>query len=270
METAEYTPELRRFHAGEGDSFETRSGGLKVPVHIQGSVAGFAPAKWSLHHLDRLAGNCQFRVSRNDENGKWIANKDGRCGIDWFELSLSEYLAGLANGELEKLYAGSISIDQLPPLRDEAMEAPFLAWIEDPGSIQIRFWLGRGNATQLHYDLFYTFLAPIIGEREVWLYAPTHLEDFYPRHDANNRNVSTIGSPKTFDRSTFSAFCSKRPIELTIKPGEVLFIPIYWWHYVEARPEVNVALSYHFVRPTVETLRSEYLLHCARGRAGLA
>jgi len=256
------------FTAGEGDAFEQRSSGLRNPVRIEGLSRGFPPAAWSLDRLISEAGDCQLRVSRNDDAGRWVVNKDGRAGVDWEHVSLADFLEILKKGNPRRFYAGSIPIDQLRPLRRDAEQAPFLAWVGNPEPVRIRFWLGRNNATQLHYDMFHTFLAPIIGSREVWLFAPTKLDDFYPMLDARNRNVSRVGSPKQFDRAAFPAFCSKEPIKLTVSPGDVLFIPVYWWHYVEAGPEVNIALSYHFARPTVETLRSEYMLHYVRGQEG--
>jgi len=257
---------LQHFAPSEGDAFEQRSNGMRNPVHILGLNHGFAPAAWSLDRLLADAGDCRFRVSRNDDAGRWVVNKDGRGGFDWEDVSLADFLDILANGNPRRLYAGSIAIDLLPPLRRDAEQAPFLEWVGNPEAVQIRFWLGCNNATQLHYDMFHTFLAPIIGTKDVWLFAPTTLDDFYPMQDARNRNVSRIGSPKEFDRAAFPAFCSKEPIRLRVSPSEALFIPVYWWHYVEAGPEVNLSLSYHFTRPTVETIRSEYLLHYIRGQ----
>jgi cupin-like protein len=259
---------IDRLTAGEGEAFEQRSDSLRAPVHIRGLSEGFAPAAWSLDHLRARAGDCAFRVSRNDDAGRWVVNKDGRGGVDWEDVQLADFLDVLLQGNPRRLYAGSIPIENLQPLRDDAEQAPFLRWAGDPEPVRIRFWLGRDNATQLHYDLFHTFLAPIIGSKDVWLFAPTTIDDFYPMQDPRNRNVSQIGSPKSFDPDAFPAFSSKAPIRLTLSPGEVLFMPIYWWHYVEAGPEVNVALSYHFARPTVETIRSEYLLHYVRGQQG--
>jgi cupin-like protein len=257
---------LEHLTAGDGGAFEQRSNGFRNPVHIKGLSNGFAPAAWSLDRLLADAGDCRFRVSRNDDAGRWVVNKDGRGGFDWEDVALSDFIDILINGNPRRLYAGSIAIDLLPPLRHDAKQALFLAWVGNPEPVQIRFWLGRDNATQLHYDMFHTFLAPIIGAKDVWLFAPTTLDDFYPMQEARNRNVSRIGSPKDFDRAAFPAFCSKEPIRLRVSPHEALFIPIYWWHYVEAGPEVNLALSYHFARPTVETIRSDYLLHYLRGQ----
>jgi hypothetical protein len=266
LATADVEGRLGRLTAGEGGAFEERSDSLRIPVHIRGLGDDFAPVAWSLERLRLEAGDCCFRVSRNDDAGRWVVNKDGRGGIDWEDVRLVDFLDVLAQGNPRRLYAGSIPIENLEPLTDDARQAPFLSWVGDPEPIRIRFWLGRDNATQLHYDLFHTFLAPIVGSRDVWLFAPTALDDFYPMQDPRNRNVSQIGSPKNVDRDAFPAFVSKQPIRLQLAPGEVLFMPIYWWHYVESGPGVNAALSYHFFRPTVETLRSEYLLDYIRGQ----
>jgi hypothetical protein len=256
---------LEQLSANEGEQFELRSNSLRRPVHIRG-LTDFGPAAWSLDHLRAEAGDCRFRVARNDDAGRWVVNKDGRPGSDWQDVGLADFLDVLARGNPQRFYAGSIAIELVPPLRDDTERAPFLTWVRDPEPVVTRMWLGRDNATQLHYDVFHTFLAPVIGTKEVWLFAPTRLDDFYPREDPRNRNVSQIGSPKAVDRDAFPAFRSKEPIRLTLSPGEALFIPVYWWHYVEAGPDVNLAVSYHFSRPTVETIRSEYLLHFVRGQ----
>jgi hypothetical protein len=257
---------LQLFSPGEGAGFEDRSDALRTPVHIRALGGGFAPGAWSLEGLQQLAGDCRFKVARNDERGQWVVNKDGRQGADWKEVSLAEFIGALASGD-HGFYAGSVAIDRFPPLLRDATRVPLLDWVGNPEAVQIRLWLGRSNATQLHYDMFHTFLVPIIGWKDVWLFAPTALDGFYPMQDARNCNVSQVVSPKQFDRAAFPAFETKPAIRVRLHPGGALFIPIYWWHYVEAGSDANLALSYHFTRPTVETLRSEYLLHYVRAQA---
>lgn len=48
------------------------------------------------------------------------------------------------------------------------------------------------------------------------------------------------------DQSRFSKFREARGMEAVVGPGEVLYIPIYWWHHVESIMRGGYTVSVNF------------------------
>ncbi|CAI9531834.1 unnamed protein product, partial [Staurois parvus] len=45
------------------------------------------------------------------------------------------------------------------------------------------------------------------------------------------------------DRSRYPSFCHAHPHVVTLHPGQVLFVPRHWWHYVESVDDVTVSVN---------------------------
>ena len=95
-----------------------------------------------------------------------------------------------------------------------------------------------GTVTPLHVDLFGThaWLAQIAGRKRCWLYAPS---------DAGYLYDGRV-NPLMPDLNQFPLYRKASPIELVLEPGEVLFIPTGWMHYVIAL-EKSITLTFNFV-----------------------
>ncbi|MCT7957751.1 cupin-like domain-containing protein [Laspinema palackyanum] len=100
------------------------------------------------------------------------------------------------------------------------------------------FWFGPGGAiTPLHFDPLNTFLCQVYGRKRVRLIAPSqkHLLAAYGHYfsniDLENPNFERYPQLKKLDI-----------IELIIEPGDVLFLPVGWWHQVRSL-EVSISIS---------------------------
>jgi ribosomal protein L16 Arg81 hydroxylase len=55
--------------------------------------------------------------------------------------------------------------------------------------------------------------------------------------------------PENPDFNKYPLYRNIKPIELILKPGEVIFIPVGWWHHVRAL-DVSISVSFtNFVFP---------------------
>ena len=98
-------------------------------------------------------------------------------------------------------------------------------------------WFGpAGTITPLHHDLTNNFMAQIIGRKRVRLVAPCEL----PRI-ANMQHCFTDIDAKAVDLQRFPAMAGVTIHDCVLEPGEILFLPVGWWHHVEAL-DVSVAL----------------------------
>ena len=103
---------------------------------------------------------------------------------------------------------------------------------------QVFLWLGpSGSVTPLHHDLTNNALAQLFGRKIVRLISPFQIESLY-----NNRHCYSEVDPTAIDLEKFPAFAGVNVQTLTLMPGEILFIPVGWWHHVTSL-EVSASLS---------------------------
>lgn len=109
-------------------------------------------------------------------------------------------------------------------------------------------------AAHLGYGIF---PLQISGEKRVTLFDPHHNEDLYEAHIPEAilgftptsgrfhrrtllQSTSMVMSPVDIanpDLDEFPKFARARRLECTLRPGDVLFMPAFWWHEVQSRPD---------------------------------
>jgi len=114
-----------------------------------------------------------------------------------------------------------------------------------PGS---GLWVGQqGNITALHYDVWHGFLGQILGRKRVILFGPDESSKLYPDPPFGLRLASTRlpTACLSADRSVFPKVYRAQRWEAVLNAGDMLYIPPYWWHYVESLDD-NVSLSLRY------------------------
>ncbi|NQY35538.1 MAG: cupin-like domain-containing protein [Alteromonadaceae bacterium] len=108
------------------------------------------------------------------------------------------------------------------------------SWL-DPDEISTNLWVGSANNfTPLHYEHLENFLAQVYGSKHFTLYSPNQLELLYPKPLSNNHpHVSSVDIMNP-DYSKYPKFADAEPIEFTLHPGEMLYLPSHWWHAVKS------------------------------------
>lgn len=115
-------------------------------------------------------------------------------------------------------------------------------------------WLGpKGTKTPLHTDPYHNILCQVVGYKYARLYAPTETPNVYPCGvDDNGIDMSNTSQvdvsyfrTRALDASTdvdaqreehlkYPLFKNAKFVEAILGPGESLYIPLGWWHYVES------------------------------------
>jgi lysine-specific demethylase 8 len=105
----------------------------------------------------------------------------------------------------------------------------------------IMLWLGPwGCVSPLHNDPLDNFFMQYMGRKEILLYPPQ--TEVYAGHNGQQRNTSPI-EPTSFDKSSYPLFKPDQGLSCEIGPGDALYIPSRWWHFVlstETSASVNV------------------------------
>ncbi|KAI1481476.1 Clavaminate synthase-like protein [Daldinia eschscholtzii] len=135
------------------------------------------------------------------------------------------------------------SIDQ--PELDE----PLLnAWFGPPGTI-----------TPLHTDPYHNILTQVVGRKYVRLYSPLNTERMQARGKENgvemgNTSLMDVGvvegwdskpnnEEDRFSEDNLAGFKEIPFLDCILEPGDALYIPIGWWHYVRG---LSVSFSVSF------------------------
>jgi ribosomal protein L16 Arg81 hydroxylase len=108
----------------------------------------------------------------------------------------------------------------------------------DERHVHTFLWFGpAGTVTPLHHDTMNVLFHQIDGWKRFILISPLETHCVY-----NSVAVYSDVDPKSPDLERFGRFGEAHPIEFSVGPGEVLFIPVGWWHHVEAL-ELSISLS---------------------------
>lgn len=215
------------------------------PAKLSGIIDHWpALQRWSLDHLAQVAGNAvvEAQVER-ERDPNYELDKDDhrrliRFGelIDWLrkdEPSNDIYLTAYNSGS---------NAAALAPLWDDMAPIDLLQARTRDGF----FWLGpRGTLTPWHHDLTNNLLVQVVGRKRVRLAPPWAL--------ARMRNSRHCFSDWGNEPLAAGEGDGDTPpvLEAVIGPGEAIFLPVGWWHQVEAL-DLSASMSFtSFRRPNV-------------------
>src|SRR5262249_24945681 len=111
------------------------------------------------------------------------------------------------------------------------------------------FWLSApGHVTETHQDANHNLLAQIIGEKKNTLFSPIFSYALYS-HRARSRLARyrrvDMGQPELY---RVPAARELTPTDVTLRAGEALFMPVYWWHRVQTL-KVSVSVNFWWAPP---------------------
>lgn len=138
---------------------------------------------------------------------------------------------------------------QLSPLRD-ALEPP-VSIINDadrrPGSSKV--WMGpAGTVTPLHFDEHSILFAQVYGHKHVKV-----IPSFdYPFMYVHDRYYSAV-DPERVDPRQHPHFADASIMDVIMRPGDCLFLPVGWWHWAKSLSVSISATFSSFARPWTNT-----------------
>eukprot|EP01098_Paradermamoeba_levis_P014868 TRINITY_DN729_c0_g1_i3.p1 TRINITY_DN729_c0_g1~~TRINITY_DN729_c0_g1_i3.p1 ORF type:complete len:351 (-),score=92.73 TRINITY_DN729_c0_g1_i3:98-1150(-) len=117
-------------------------------------------------------------------------------------------------------------------------------------SLHLEDWMlyvATGGITSMHFDSAELVLSLVAGEKEVLLFDPTQTSNLYPviPHNENEIIGSRISDFRKVDLEKFPKFKDARGVSVTLRAGQALYIPSYWWHSVGTRAR-TVGVNFWF------------------------
>jgi len=132
-----------------------------------------------------------------------------------------------------------------------------------------RLWIGpKGSLTPLHYDGSDNLMCQYVGRKYLKLFPPSQIKYLYMTESLPS--WSGIPDPRTPDLEAFPLFAKARSVDVTLNPGEILYLPARWGHFV-LNLEVSVMVNfwhessrYNWLKMRAWSLKSRI-----RGRLGM-
>ncbi|RIA97800.1 hypothetical protein C1645_686423, partial [Glomus cerebriforme] len=131
-----------------------------------------------------------------------------------------------------------------------------------PPDVIINAWFGpQGTISPMHTDPYHNLLAQIVGIKYIRLYDPSETLKVYPfEHNDFLGNTSQVFfiiiallfllqnkfvDIETPDLERYPLFASANYLECILEPGDMLYIPVSWWHYVRSLT-ISFSVSFWF------------------------
>lgn len=125
-------------------------------------------------------------------------------------------------------------------------------------------WIShRGVFTQSHFDELENFNIALAG-RKRFVLSPPGFREYYPRSIV--RGFGDKSRAVDFDNVSRERFPRLIPKlaqrrEVILEPGQMLYLPLAWWHQVESLDELNINVN--FWLRDLKILRRPYVLGVA-------
>jgi hypothetical protein len=222
-----------------GEQFLQQHYRINRPVIITGMLEHFpARSKWNLDYFaERFADRLVEVQFGRDADPQYelnsIAHKRQIPFGDYVEMVRN---SGSSNDFYMTANNDSKNRAALKELWDDVGTLP--EYLDESGERRGFFWFGpKGTITPFHHDLTNNFMAQIVGRKRVKLIAPCELAKLY-----NHRHCFTEVDAKAVDLKRFPAMEGVTIHDCVLEPGEILFLPVGWWHHVEAL-DISVTLA---------------------------
>lgn len=102
-------------------------------------------------------------------------------------------------------------------------------------------WIGPAHTfTPLHHDLTNNLIAQIVGSKRLTILPASEVGRLYNHHHVFSDIADVDADP---DLVRYPRLAGARAYQVTLEAGEILFMPLAWWHQVAAL-DFSVTLTY--------------------------
>jgi len=236
---------IERIHKPTPEEFKHITRSYRQPVIVTGKIAEWkAFASWSIDYLNTVVGNKEVNVNVS-KNKIFTLDPETEVACPYIKMQFTDFTDWIIQEKKD---------DQYYYLQQNPIEAFFpelLPDIEIPDYVDKKLfmvtnlWIGTGgNVTPLHWDSAQNLLSQVRGRKRVVLFEPKQTSFLYPFSVYSTMpHLSHINIEKP-DINKFPKFKKAKGIECMLEPGEMLFIPAFWWHQVHSLEQLNIAINF--------------------------
>jgi len=231
--------------------------GLRLPLGlfpfiITDVVSSWKAFKnWTLESLTERFGSqritCMY--SSNKQSASFLQQVNRRKSMSFAEFLKHAY----GKDEDDNMYY--LRIDAATKLFKEMSSDFFIPpLLPDYNPDASGIWIGqRPNLTPFHYDWWHSFLSQISGRKKFVLIHPLE-SGFLQKNWKKEARYWLESAPKIGEEKKLQSFHTC--ITGTLEPGEMLYIPPYWFHQIETIDYGTISMPVRF--ETNLDLHNEY------------
>ena len=198
----------------------------RLPRVFRGAAAQWpAVQKWDLDFFEENYGH--EKIILNDNVG--LADQE------FEEMDFGHYIRQLRSGSLKYLRFSEIvnNHKELKEDFDMGWLRNFLHSIPYSWSEDAKMFMGKkGTLTPLHVG-FSDFLFVQVKGRKKWILYPPNNRLFLDARTERTMYFYSNADPYEVDKLGFPLFKHAEKYEVYLEPGDVLWVPSFFWHHVE-------------------------------------
>ncbi len=198
-----------------------------LPVILKDFVNPESPAfkKWNYEYFKEIAGDHIVNIYGNE-----LDSLDKVASDPIGQTTFSEYLDLITSAPTDhRLFLFNL-LKIKPELKNDIIYndvtgGKLVKWLP------FMFFGGEGSVTRNHIDIdmSHVFITQFQGIKRIWLF-PWEQSDFMYKLPYNFHSLAQIKNP---DYRKYPALLYLNGYEAILHPGETLYIPSGWWHYIQ-------------------------------------
>jgi hypothetical protein len=234
------SPDVPRRHRLSRDEFFDSYYTAGRPVIITGVMDDWpAMSKWNLDYFRSRCGEREVEVQfgRNTDAHYEINKVAHRKTMPFGEYVDLVQNAGASNDYYMTAYNEGKNRSALAELWQDIVQIP--AYLTSGGPNQGFLWFGpAGTITPFHHDLTNNFMAQVLGRKRLLLMPACEIAHVY-----NHEHCFTHVDARHVDVDRYPLMRDVQTLSCVLNPGEVLFLPVGCWHFVEGL-DVSATVSF--------------------------
>jgi hypothetical protein len=227
------TAAIERLADLSGEEFLERFYATNRPVILTGEMAGWpALQRWTPEYLAKTVGDrpIEYQGGRA-ANPRFEEEKDVHRRTAPFDAFMA-LIAEPGNDAYITAYNSERNAAALSVLsKDLGRLDKFLT--REIGPAAGMMWIGpAGTNTSLHHDLTNNLIAQVIGRKRLKIVPAAEAGRLYNQRHVFS-DIPDLDDP-ALDLARYPRLAGARIHDVTLAPGEIIFIPVGWWHQVKA------------------------------------
>jgi Cupin-like domain len=193
--------------------------------------------------LKQMFGEVTVPVRQTDDELNYFFGQSGKS-----TMKLGEYIdaiTGPPSRGVTRPYLGNIPFDH-PQARQHLQRLkaalPFPDYFPNQVYGEMRLWMGaEGQRSTIHNDNYHNLNAQLFGRKKFLLFAPEQHPQLYTSLVNETCWASSV-DPDSPDYTQFPMFQHAEGCVAILEAGDMLYLPIFWWHYVVAL-DLSISVS---------------------------
>lgn len=215
-------------------------------------------------YLQRLSNNQKGWVSlvKPEEKGRYFYKDDLKSCNFGRQLSPISTIINTLLQQKEQINPMGVYMDAAPantvfPEFSAEHPMPYV-----PENTEARLWLGNSSRVAPHFDMSTNLACLVAGKRRFLLFPPEQVSNLYvgPLENTPGGAPVSMVDPHNPDVERYPNYIQAldHAMFAELQPGDAIYLPKLWWHYVESMGPLNLLVNYWWDSPTVSPLYSLY------------